>query len=190
MNQNSESKRKTALGKLRKIYDDEFGKTPFRRNVISLFLYGGPMSAARSFTGLSPTACLPWCAHPFFWHYCDRHNLQWLQQSSDSQRVGFLMTGDGYLDTPERLKALLKYFEPYGRLAKVSALQVMHHGSKNNWHQGVASAISPDYSVFCSDPSHKKFGHPNRDVVEDFTCYNPQQVDRRRGLSLSALIKM
>jgi beta-lactamase superfamily II metal-dependent hydrolase len=98
------------------------------------------------------------------------------------------MTGDGYLDTPERLQALVKYFEPHGRLAKVSVLQVMHHGSNKNWHKGVAATLSSDRSIFSSDPNHRGFSHPHRDVVEDFICYGPQQVNSRRGFSMCSVL--
>ena len=160
--------RKEALKQLRAIYDAEFGKTPFEKNVISLFLYGGPIGLYQ----------IDKCCPLFGWQY----------MKPSSTRCGFLMTGDGYLDNETRLDALTSFLEPHGRLAKVSTFQVMHHGSKRNWHRGVASTISPDHSIFCSNPRFKNYNHPNPEVVLDFNCYGPEQVDENRGFSTFHLL--
>lgn len=169
-----EPQRKAALAELRKLYDKEFGKSSAQRNVISLFLYGGPIGKVRI------SDHWPHCE--FCWHW-DHHPHHRRMRHSQSNRCGILLTGDGSLDTPARLDALVNYLTPNDRLAKVSSFQVMHHGSAGSWHSGVAAAISPDHSVFCSNPADKRYRHPHRDVVQDFICYGPQQVDCRRGFS-------
>ena len=81
----------------------------------------------------------------------------------DINRCSMRYTGDSmcYLDTPIRLNHFVNYFLDE-RIGKVGVFQVMHHGSKKNWHHGVAARIAPLFSVFSSDPEHRKFGPSRR----------------------------
>ena len=63
---------------------------------------------------------------------------------------------------------------------------MMHHGAEPNWHKGVAAAFSPIFSVFCSDPMHRKLGHPHAPVLRDFWPYGPTQVDKVDGFTVTA----
>lgn len=150
--------RKTALADLKAYYDRLFTKTK-ERNLISLFLYSGPVG--------------------------HRYRLQLCRQchpTGPSQPLRFsqMHTGDGYLEDDARLKAFEAHFRPADRLARSAVLQVMHHGSSENWHAGVAARLNPLWSIFSSDPMHKKYGHPHADVLRDFWMHGPVQVDRDR----------
>lgn len=58
----------------------------------------------------------------------------------------------------------------------------MHHGSKENWHVGLAGKLKPAVSIFSSDPNHKhgraKEGHPHQQVLRDFWPWCPVRVDK------------
>jgi beta-lactamase superfamily II metal-dependent hydrolase len=54
----------------------------------------------------------------------------------------------------------------------------MHHGARANWHQGIANAIAPYFSVFSSDPEHRRYKHPHAEVVRDFWQFGAIQVDK------------
>jgi hypothetical protein len=96
LKQPDNAERNLALKELKSIYDGEFGKSAFKRNVISLFLYGGPIGKGHLIIGPCQSTCFARIAHPFFWEEV----WHW-QEQMNGRRVGFLMTGDGYLDTPE-----------------------------------------------------------------------------------------
>ena len=159
------------LGKLKDLYDARFGKTGLARNVISLFMYAGPISSSAG-------------------DYARQHRV--VLSSRNERRTFFsrwdarsavLYTGDGYLNSPKRFAALKDYLQVH-RMSDVSCLQVMHHGAEGNWHEGLAKKFSPDISVFSSDPDHKGFGHPHGCVVRDFLKYTPVQVDKADGLEI------
>jgi hypothetical protein len=158
------------LDTLKKHYDAKFGKR--RRNEISLFLYGGATGAYQS----RQTTWNHW-AEELRDGETRRHYQRYYRES---QRNGVLYTGDGTLESSQRLAPLLEYLGPT-RVKNLSILQVMHHGSSHNWHEGVARALAPDVAVFCADPAHKKFRHPHGDVVRDFLPYGPALADLERG---------
>jgi hypothetical protein len=155
MHPSSGLERANSLKDLRIIYDHKFGATALKRNLISLFLYAGPRL---SLTGEQARLC--------------------------GKQASVLYTGDGYLNTEARFDALERYIgRP--RLSRLGCLQVMHHGSRKNWHPGLAAKFSPGFSVFSSDPSHKRFYHPNNEVVIDFGKFHPIQVNKEKGCHLS-----
>lgn len=155
-----------ALDSLKALYDDEFGKTSAGRNTPSLFLYAGTRATF----------------HANLWEFeSDQPSLSSWAVSGDPS--GFLYTGDGFLDTQARLKQYLRHL---GRRAKgTNCLQVMHHGSRNNWHEGVAQELEPIVSIFSSNPSHRRFQHPHGEVVRDFLRFQPIQVDTQRRASIT-----
>ena len=159
------------LGKLKDLYDARFGKTGLARNLISLFMYAGPIS--------SSTAAYP----PHHRVVLNSRNESRYFFGSWAARSAVLYTGDGYLNSPKRFDALKNYLQVH-RMSNVSCLQVMHHGAEGNWYEGLAKKFSPDISVFSSDPDHKGFSHPHGCVVRDFLKYSPVQVDKADGLEI------
>jgi hypothetical protein len=147
-----------AIQEIKELYDCNFD-TPEKRNLISLFLYSGPINAKLAL------------------NYCIHNTPSYLEIERFSQ----LHTGDGYLNTDERLNSFLKFFQSQGRLEKTAFFQVMHHGSEKNWKPGTAKQINPRWSIFSSDPWHNRFKHPNAKVLRDFYPYGIVQVDKNRG---------
>lgn len=86
-----------------------------------------------------------------------------------------LYTGDGYLNTPERFDSL-QVFLGTARMNGLALSQVMHHGSRFNWHVGLADKIWPVISVFSSNPDHQRYRHPRTEVSADFAPYGPLQA--------------
>ena len=161
----SDSDRDAALKSLKATYDAQFGSGSKPRNEISLCLYAGPAASQRRCS---------WQA---------RYSGGGWMRSGKLSGGAVLYTGDGYLDVPARLQALVQYLGPE-RVDGVSVFQVMHHGAQKNWHAGVAKTIDPALSVFSSDPNHQAFGHPHAQVLRDFWQHGPVQVDlsRRAGV--------
>lgn len=157
--------RARALGEIKDAYDRAFGKSATQRNVISLFLYAG-------FTVPESTG--------FYFMQSDRPVF--LSSSSST-----LYTGDGYLDTPKRLAELTRFFGKQ-RMDNLGCLQVMHHGSRANWHDGVAAKLNPTISVFSSDPNHRSLGHPHAEVLRDFWPYGPVQVNKGQDIEFGAIV--
>lgn len=152
----SDQERAAALENLQAAYDDQFGVGSYNRNVISLFLYSGPIYAS--------------------WRECRLQYPDWRLNAS------LLYSGDGYLDTARRLDRLVDFMHS-DRIKWTGIFQVMHHGAETNWHKGVADAIRPGYSVFSSDPENKKLRHPHGPVLRDFWPYGAAQVDKIVGFS-------
>lgn len=151
------------LMSLKRIYDKAFGKGSYQRNVVSLSLYSGPLGSPREL------AFATWC-----------YGRAALDSERPSWRCGQLYSGDAYLETPERFDALETYLTR-ARLDRHALFQVMHHGAEGNWHAGLASKIRPIFSVFSSDPTHKKFRHPHALVLRDFWPFGAVQVDKTNG---------
>lgn len=164
--------RKTALDDLRTLYDSTFKKsaklTPFDRNVISLFLYSGPIGRV--------SLCDMMEAIP-------RHRLDVIAIAPSRfwqrDRFGQIFTGDGHLKAAAQWTNFQAFFGA-SRLHRGAIVQVMHHGSAKNWQKGIAGKLNPEASVFCSDPAGKH-GHPDWEVLDDFSSHNPKQVDFHHG---------
>lgn len=171
-----EAQREDALEALTKLYDDRF-KSPGskdidarRRNLISLFLYAGPIGGVQL---LHPDVTVP------------RRDLDTLAGElprfwTHSDRFGQMFTGDGFLRTVQQQHDFLTFYGAGNRLARGAVFQVMHHGSEKNWKRGIAGKIDPIVSLFCSDPLGKN-GHPSAPVVSDFASSHRIQVDGVHG---------
>ena len=155
----------TAVATLKLYYDARFGSDAVARNLISLFLYAGPLPGLRLHDRNSLVAYQP------------GNHRHW----DHPRRVAQLFSGDGYLDSRERLDALVRHFSEV-RIDRVGIFQVMHHGAGRNWHKGVAGRLAPLISVFSSDPERGNTYHPKADVLRDFWSYGPTQVDLRSSL--------
>ncbi len=173
-------KRNAALRALKTIYDDELGGDSYERNVISLFLYSGPIYSSWRQTLLGNARVIRDPRPTFrFWH-----GSPFLREIT---KCSILYSGDGYLDTPERLNRFTDYLQK-GRVDRAGVFQVMHHGSETNWHRGIAAELAPLFSVFSSDAEHKGFRHPHADVLRDFWRYGPVQVDKQSSFSVSGML--
>lgn len=179
-----ESERVTALRALKETYVHTFGDSSEERNAISLFFYSGPIYGSWHHTELLGFSHYPYHFFPRLhrcWHWANISH-------GDRARCSLLYTGDGYLDSPDKLNRLLEYMRS-DRMERVGTFQVMHHGSDSNWFKGVAAKIAPLFSVFSSDPAHKKFGHPHGSVLRDFWPYSPVQVDKVSDFTVHGLVK-
>jgi hypothetical protein len=160
---NTDQARTTALIRIKKVYDRAFGHGSVQRNVISLFLYSSALPRS------------------------DLKQAMLLDRFTIGNRTGTLYTGDGYLDTPERLRRLIAHYRK-SRLGNLGCLQVMHHGAKGNWHKGVAAKLNPQMSVFSSDPARGKLQHPHAEVLRDFWMFGPVQVHQEVDLEMDVIL--
>ncbi|GGL29154.1 hypothetical protein [Caulobacter rhizosphaerae] len=159
-------KRKAALASLKKKYEEVFD-TPEERNLISLFLYSGPVGRRARLFPL-------WQSHP---------------TGLDSATSAFsqMHTGDGTLDE-DRYPAFATFYARSQRLERATVFQVMHHGAESNWHPGIAAKLSPSTSIFSSNPAHKKYKHPHAPVLRDFWPHFPIQIDKENGFHLVGFV--
>jgi len=158
--------REAALTKLKSIYDRVFGDDSKPRNIISLFVYAGPIYSTWEITSLLNAS---------------RGQSQ-IRAALPSQ-CSMLYTGDGYLDNDDRLEKLLRYLRPQ-RIRRVGALQVMHHGAATNYCDSVATKITPLFSVFSSDPYHVRYKHPHDAVLRGFYDRGPLRVDKEQSATI------
>lgn len=166
--------RTDALHEIQDEYQQCFGKGARPRNEISLFLYGG-------------------LAEQSVGSFDHAYNYRW-PPSADWRsafitgpvETSILYTGDGYVETRGRLSRLLSYLGD-NRSKRLHCVQVMHHGARDNWHEGAAARLGSAVSVFSSDPHHAKLGHPHAEVLRDFWMHGPVQVDKENGLHLKVL---
>lgn len=182
--------RKNAIAGLKKLYDARFGDRGKGRNLISLFLYAGPMKTHRSLSHVhtgSLKECA-FCCNCNIWpcdYFCCWHLRNPLRVRSSG---GFLYTGDGFVEKPSRWQTLESFFGGQ-RFSRLLGLQVMHHGSRRNWYKGLAATIAPAVSVFSSDPSRggskpKHKSHPHAEVWKDFEPYGRMQADKTNGVQI------
>lgn len=174
--------RNGVLRQLREAYDKSFGDSSEERNGISLFLYAGPIYSSCQHTALRGSSQFP------YYYFPGRHWRGANFLRGNRARCSLLYTGDGYLDSPDKLDRLLGYMRRE-RIEHVGVFQVMHHGSESNWFKGVAAQMAPLFSVFSSDPEHKKFGHPHSSVLRDFWPYGPVQVDKTSDFTAHGILK-
>jgi hypothetical protein len=178
--------RAACLKELRKAYDDEFGRGSKNRNIISLFVYAGPLLGQKRWRLMDARS---WELKP---QRGSSHGSYWprtvwtaygVLDAEGGERCAVLYSGDGFLDTTRRLQKLTKYLGSQ-RVGRIGVFQVMHHGAEPNWRKGVAAAIAPVFSVFSSDPQHRRLKHPGAAVVRDFLRYGPVQVDKTTGFTV------
>jgi len=185
------STRNTSLKKIKKTYDAHLGEDSEERNVISLFLYSGPIYSSWKACWLTEGRSLAWIQASQWhrWPLPDMHAWD-LRESSGRlslPRCSILYSGDGYLDTNNRLQKLIKYLNKR-RVRRIGVFQVMHHGAEANWHQGTAEAIAPLFSVFSSDPERKRWKHPHAPVLKDFWRFGAVQVDKTANFTASGYL--
>lgn len=155
------------LKDLKLAYDRHIGKS--NRNRGSLFLYGGPIHH--------------WEYSHFSlqrWSASDQTGQSRLEGLLNEKRAVFL-TGDGTLKASDDFSRFYNWFRSE-RMARVAVFQVMHHGAADNTSPGRARQLDPRIAVFSSDPSRKRPGHPDGEVVKDFMAHNPQQADQHYGV--------
>ncbi|WBO22514.1 ComEC/Rec2 family competence protein [Sphingomonas abietis] len=170
--------RETAFADLKALYDTTFRGDAYNRNIISLFLYGGPVPTpadADFETGHT------WPGYPYWYYAPDLTRLS-------PEHFSMLFTGDGSLNSKPRRTAFSDFFRPYGRLDKTSVFQVMHLGAKGNSSPEVAALVEPRASIFCSDPS-KGEKHPDAEVLRQFWSYNCIQVDDALGWMMTGIFE-
>jgi hypothetical protein len=193
--------RTVAIADLKNAYDAHFGDSAKARNIISLFLYSGPIGQHihTLLVGEQPlkkvTRNCEWGCPVCWGNWFDAVRLSLADRAN-----GVLYTGDGYINKPRRWQELSHHFGDQ-RIGCLAALQVMHHGARGNWFKGVADLIHPTMSVFSSDPERgsklKKKGkgsspanpakkphesHPHTEVLRDFSGYHPLQADKLKGV--------
>lgn len=157
-----------AVEDLKRYYDVEIGPDSKARNLISLFLYSGPL-----FT-------LPYAGNIYGHAYSYRRGHSWY----GLDRLAQLFSGDGYLNNDQRFSDLEKHFSRR-RLDRVGIFQVMHHGARGNWQKGVAAKLKPRISVFSSDPNRGNTYHPHAEVLRDFWSFGAIQVDDSSSLDVT-----
>jgi len=163
----SVSTRQSSLDKLKALYDKHFGTSSVRRNIISLFLYSGPLDQTASLLFHASTHATGLAA--------------------GTNRFAQMYTGDGSICAGQQFTDFSQHYTPGNRLQRAGILQVMHHGAKGNWHAGLGSSLRPEASIFSSDPGHRKYKHPHSPVLRDFWPFHPIQVDDSRGFHTIAL---
>ena len=180
----SDKDREERIQQLKQLYDKHLSgrRTSDKRNRGSLFLFEGPLHV------IKVHACaLLWPAtfpgHPRPVTAILQHCLAPICTTRTAR--SFMMTGDGFLKKSSELDNLKRYFGP-ARMADILALQVMHHGSRYNWHKGIANDISPSFSIFSADPSRQRPGHPSPVVLADFKRFNPMIADQHDGILVCA----
>jgi hypothetical protein len=148
-------------------YGAHHGTTAPEKNLISLFVYAGPLFKPKrvnlgEISHLIPPKWLLHCASQYHYWPPYYHVRQGITHT-------ILYTGDGFLKKPEQLSDMLNYFGR-ARIEQPKVVQVMHHGSRSSWHRGVADALAPEYSIFCAY-EHGLYFHPHDDVWMDFGGY-------------------
>lgn len=159
--------RKAIKAQIVGLYGQHHGITPPEKNLISLFVYAGPL--------FKPKLMQLIRLHPHPWRLPYFKQRYFVGMAGNSKckpkRVvhAVLYTGDGFLKSTRQLSDMLSYFGP-ARIQRAKVVQVMHHGSRSSWHSGVATALAPEYSIFCAY-QHGLYFHPHTDVWDDFRGY-------------------
>ena len=175
LDRTNRTRQKEALDLLRGAYDSCFGDSSKARNAISLFLYGGMTSRCAWLTDFF---------HLEVEHYSSSCGRQ--RTICGGHSMSILYTGDGSLNTSERLDGLQTYLGSFCNSRNgVAVFQVMHHGAESSWMPGVASVFQPQVSVFSSDPSGCRYRHPHANVLRDFWGYGPVQACTRFGITVA-----
>lgn len=167
INATREESRKKLKARIVKWYGHHHGTKSKDKNLISLFVYGGPLVKPQrvdigkySYSFYKKMSAHSAPSYPFWPTYYP--HIQPITHT-------ILYTGDGFLETRKQLLDMLTYFGD-GRTKRPKVVQIMHHGSKSNWHPGVADALAPTFSIFCAY-EHGLYYHPHTDVWSDFASY-------------------
>jgi hypothetical protein len=169
-----DAKRQIDLAGLKKAYDVEYGSNARQRNIISLFLYAGPVYPTwQEHKLLSPLEIANWAYPARYPCYYRVHP----HAPGHTQKCSILYTGDGYLNTVKSFNSLNSSLG-VNRMSKLGVVQVAHHGARGNWHEGLAGKLDPAFSVFSSDPARGNTYHPHAEVLRDFWPYSPIQVNQ------------
>jgi hypothetical protein len=164
----TDEQRRDALKAMKRHYE-AFYKTSKARNEISLFLYAGSHDATRAWMASRMPVAID--------HAAEVAALV-VPGNPEERRASVLYTGDGYLDRPDAWERLAAYLGP-ARASSLLVLQVMHHGARENWHEGLARSIAPTIAAFAANPANKRLRHPHDEVVDDFMQHSlPCLVDR------------
>jgi hypothetical protein len=143
-----------ALTRLRVLYDEEFGNSSEARNRVSLSVYAGPVRDGK----------------------LNRKRINFHNQvvvsehqkfsCSTGNALGQLFTGDAdYRIQSYNRFSRQRLIKP--RIDRIGVFQAAHHGSKYNWHKGLAQKLLPHVTVFCADPGYT-YRHPDLEVLHDF----------------------
>lgn len=172
---------KLVLNNIKNLYDSKFGKSPKQKNIISLFMYIGPINDNEKclLDNTKTLKCIR--VRHLMNHYCSNGLSKYFFHKNLIGKNSILFTGDGDLSSLNKYKSLELYLGKK-RLHNLWCLQVMHHGAKSSWFNGLASKIDPIISIFSSDPSRRNTKHPDSEVVKDFLKFNPFQVDKQNYL--------
>lgn len=159
---------------LREFYKDVFGES-YNKNIISQYLYVREITNDTAYNIIY----YPY-PYPYLYPYSYYYYYRWYDKSKNA----ILYTGDASLNKDSLLTDLKKSLGP-NRMTKISCLQVPHHGSKHSWHEGLAQKLSPNISVFSSDPRDPRgYSHPNIEVLTDFFLNTPILVNKNFMLEL------
>jgi hypothetical protein len=133
-------------------------------NSSSLCLYSGPAQDQ----------------YPHCWRYIRRLNLGGgsYQRHWRASSVGWLGMGDAHFHNTAALGRFRKHYD--GRFELLSTLVLPHHGSRHNYDSDqvqlhrllapVSGGHGPAF-VAASNPAHKKFKHPHKEVVDIAKMY-------------------
>nr|WP_143531350.1 hypothetical protein [Rodentibacter rarus] len=194
---------KAEINKLKAICDKYFVRTDSKgkknskdRNVISLFLYVGYIE------NIKQAAQIKYFQHISLFEdrksegiYSKAKGVREEETFYDlfsghnqkiSYRNSILYTGDGSLNKPSQFEHL-KLTLGDKRIQNIFCFQVLHHGSRNNWHKGLADKIQPCISVFSADPNYANYRHPHAEVVKDFLPYSPILVNQNSYITFNIL---
>lgn len=162
------------LNKFKKEYGKVFGGNDKDRNIISTFVYAEPS------WGFDKVAVME---DEFLKN--DDLAIKFFSElgfGSDDVKNGIFYTGDGFLYSSKDIDELFEseIFKGRGSIG-CYCFQVMHHGSKKNFNKSLVNILNPVYSVFSSNPEHKKYRHPCKKVVLALYKNGPVQVDKCNG---------
>jgi len=177
--------RKDALRELKQKYRELY-PVGARSNSISIFLYAGPIMARSAHIDMFSGRIQSGGHRPDRHFY--RHHRYCMGDPccAHEERPGLLYSGDGFLNDAKRVAALCQVLGK-DRVARTGCFQVMHHGSKCNWFDGVTDRIKPWMSVISADP--KRGGHPHAEVLQAFWPYGATNVDKRNGAWVSGWVE-
>ncbi len=120
--------RTKALHDLKTRYDKEFGPSSVERNIISLFLYAGPLYATWKQHKLVPLSQRSYRSYPARYP-CYRRVHPYAP--GRTSKCSLLYSGDGYLDDAPTFDHLFDYLKSQ-RMCRLGIFQVNHHGAKDN----------------------------------------------------------